>query len=191
MNQLFKAFELTDARLGLFRGGDYTQDLDAPHISSTIKPTELEFLLPVFGYDLYEDFLDKRITAQYFPDTGNPSYPPVDMFPNTLVAYNELFNLHIWGFFGQCLAWRLQTMLTAEISNKGTLSPERLADLETRIARANLYNKNVDILRTDMVRYLCKNKDNFPLWSGEYAETCKCACTDAPPKPPRPKLFWS
>lgn len=191
--QLFKALELTDSRLGLFRSGDFTQEMDAPHISNTIKPVELEFLVPIFGYDLYEDFLDKRINGLYLPDTGNLNYPPVDMFPNTLVAYNNLFNLYIWGFFGQCLSWRLQVMLTAEISNKGITSPEKLADLQTRQARADLYSRNIDILRLDMVRYLCKNKTDFPLWAGKYFDECKCACTDADPapKPKRPFIFWS
>lgn len=190
-NQLFDPNELAAARLGYFKSGDYNQSISPAEIAASIAPAELNYLKPVLGEAMYEDMVTNRITGNYVPETGSLAYPKVDMFPVGYTAYNELFNKHIWRFFGVALSWRLQTMLTAQLSNEGTRSAEDTAVFEIRKARANLYNSDLNTYRDEMVRYLCKNKADFPLWAGQYFEQ-NCGCTDEPPPAKRKTIdfYW-
>lgn len=194
-NQLFSPIELADTRLGLFSAGEFNQDIDAKLLSAHIKPTESLFLVPLLGYELYEDLISKRLAVKYVPETGNPAFPPVDMFPLTEVAYNNFFNKFLWRYFGATLSFRLQLAFTAVLTNEGLNSSEKAANTSLRRARADMYNQNIDALRSEIVRYLCKNKADFPLWSGKYSESCEdcggCNADKNTPKEPGFSIYWS
>lgn len=167
MNQLFKPTELNDARLGYFRSTNINQNVAPDLFANSIKPTELRYLKPVFGRAMYLDMITKRIAGEYLPDTANPAFPPVDMFPAIETAYNELFNNYVWGFFGKALTYQIQSTATIVITDAGTQAPEKLATLKDRQMRADTINKELSELRADMLTHLYENKLDFELWKPE------------------------
>lgn len=193
-NQLFDPTELTNAVLGFFQSGDWNQGISAARIAPYIAEAELAHLKPVLGKQLYLDMISNRIAGDYLPETNNPNFPKVDMFPVGMVWYNRLFNEHIWRLFGKALSWTVMPYLSVQLDDEGVNASQQAAPTNVSGQVGKVMRAGIDTFKNEMVEFLCENKAEFPLWSGKYFDNC-CSCTNPEKDPPQQgkkiKFWWS
>ncbi len=188
-NTLMKAFELTDPSLGFLKAVGYSNEVEPATIQPFLRPLEQALIDAVFGQELWADFRAVRTTLEYKPNV-NPMFP-------TNADYNDFWEELGFSYYAATLTYRAQIRLNSQTGDAGNFDKTgdkfKATSPDNRKSRALALQDDVETLRAATVRYLCDNKDKFPIWrdSDMGKKLCGCECSHAQPRKKNPFIHSS
>ena len=179
MQTLIKPQEVVNT--GLYRAAPVNARFDINLISPYILSTEERFLIPVLGRAFYDDLVAEQNTAvsNYNPDAGalvNKFVPPAP------APYETLWVSYLLRYAAYTVYYEALPFITFQVASKGIfLNDSEFAQnggaQAFKIMQDNMMQK-IDNLKEYLVKFLCQNKGDYPLFDAKKHCPCDSGCDD-------------
>ena len=179
MPQLIKPAEVVN--YGINRPTPLSARADTQQIAPNIVLSELRWVKPLLGADLYNDM----IAEQY---SGNSEPPTQPKFP-TNAAYETLWEAYLWQFCARAALLESITTIGLQIGANGIFLNNTETSDNAGIGgikyKSDDLRNGLETLKTTIEEYLCENIADFPLYDAKKCEDCGCENTDKTTKTAR------
>jgi hypothetical protein len=136
-------------------------------------PAEIRFLRPLLCEAFYLDLIATKTnpTSNY-----NPAICPVtEAYPSNPV-YESLWKEYLLPFLSYCVLFQSAPFIAVQIASNGILAGHTQFSETKDISGAKYIQDTllttIEILKEDLRRHLCENKELYPLFCAD----CHCVC---------------
>jgi len=151
-----------------------TTALSRANVAQSIQTAEIRFLLPLLGEELFNDMLAERNNVPSSYPSGGPN---VAKFP-TKASYEELWKRYLWNYTGQAVLLEATPFIHYKVTQAGVQKDQteysKHGGKEGLGAITDRLQQRLDALEEQIKKYICENRDGFPLY--DFDENCDCGC---------------
>ena len=170
---LITAYEIVNQ--GIVKAAPFSNRFDAAILASQIDLAEQRFLKIFINPEFYEDLRAQRTTneIQYNSDLGTFQIA----FPSN-ADYEELFTQYLYPYICRSVIYESYPYIATKTASNGLLVNEPSygsnGGLKLSKAQEDKMLGTLEGSKVDIIKYLCDNKDKYPLWdSSKYCDECK------------------
>lgn len=175
---LIRASEVVNQ--GILKGAPIGQRFDASLLAPNIYIAEIKHLKDIINDVFFDDLLSKRNTndCNYNPPNGSI----VECFPNN-PNYETLWREKLFPYLSRASYLESIGSIVLQTRSQGVELYNSVSGQNTGIdgwkVIENRERNILTTLRNDLIKFLCKNKDQYPLWDSD--DFCS-KCEDSKPK---------
>jgi hypothetical protein len=164
---------------GIVNAAPISDRFDAALLGAHVKPAEIRFLRPILCEAFYLDLIE---TKENLISSYNAAICPiVEAYPSDPVK-EKLWVEYVLPFLSYCVLWQSAPFIGTQIASNGILEMNTQFSTPTGKSGAKYIQDSllstIEILSENLKRYLCKNKELFPLFCDECHCKCDCNKTD-------------
>lgn len=165
---------------GIVRPTPLNSRFDGQLLAPNIPIGEERFLLPVLCRKFYEDLIAQKTTDQ---SNYNPNIGPIVPKFGTNAAYEELWKNYLQEVNARAVYITSLDDIVLQTGSNGLFVNDsqfaQSAGVEGMRTKEDRATEKINLAITRMLRFLCRNKDNYPLWPYEhFCKDCGCSCND-------------
>lgn len=169
---------------GIVKNTPISSRFDAALLSSHIKTAELRFLKPVLCEDFYLDLIAQKENVSNYNENICPA---AEAYPSNAL-YESLWKEYLLPYLSHCVLYEALPFVAVQIGSNGLFENSIEFGTNTglegvKFIQDTLMTK-INILKKDLLDYLCENQAQFPLFCNDChckeSEECNdCSGTDS------------
>ena len=160
---------------GILKGAPFSDRFDSSLVAAHIKPAEIRFLRPLLCEDLYLNLINTK--ENLISNYNAAICPIVEAYQNN-ATYENLWKEYLLPFLSYSVLYQAAPFIGVQISSSGILSMNTEFSENTGIKGVKFIQDTllttIEILKEELRRHLCENKELYPLFC--YDCHCKCDC---------------
>lgn len=169
---------------GVLRGGPLNVRFDPAVIASHIQDAEDRWLREVLCDDLYNDMVAKVNPAgvSNYNSSCGPLVTKYVTGSEPHDSYEAFWLARLWRYATWAVVLEALPFITIQLGSAGAFFNNNEFGENIQISGAkwlgDTMQERVETQREQIIKYLCANADDLPLWGECHCSTCGCACDD-------------
>jgi len=169
---LIKAAEVVNQ--GAVQGAPIDSRFDPIQLAPQLHIAEESFLLPVVGQEFYDNLIANRTAGICNYNSSNGALQ--NCFPSD-PELEKLWTQHLYAYLSRAVVYESLPYIQLKIKSQGVLELNGHFSQNAGVKGVDYTMQHMrgqlDSERARLVKFLCANKDDYPLWeSSEHCDGC-------------------